>query len=102
MSSPTPSDNPDSRTSSVGRKREFNQLVTVDHDVITVGDGSSVEELEHMEKRVRHGSASDIHSASLVTRPADSSNIGVDKQPGNGCSSTGPVKRSIFRASTYE
>lgn len=54
MASRPSSQDPDSRTSSVGRKRGFNQFTTTDDQVITITDDSSGEESEHLGKRPRH------------------------------------------------
>jgi hypothetical protein len=66
MTSSTSTEEPDSRTSSVGRKRGFSQFAAADDNVVIIEDDSSDEDNQAHEKRARY-SEGDDHQLNSTT-----------------------------------
>jgi hypothetical protein len=75
MTSSASTEEPDSRKSSAGRKREFNQFAATEDNVITIEDGSSDEDNQPHEKRARYSEGGEVDDYQLNSTPESSPNI---------------------------
>jgi hypothetical protein len=77
MTSPASSGEPDSRTSSVGRKRGFNQFAAADDSVVAIEDDSSDEDNQPHEKRARYSGGEDVDDHQVNSTTESSPDIVV-------------------------